>query len=129
MIDIHTGIGVTTAVYENPIGIPGACWTAIAIRSDARNEVIVDIGLAISERTHMYPDAEGIPSTCSGISNAIDPVTAYMNILTGGSTRSALRKVSYGYPCVAIVCATAGIEDGVSLYEKVFLCGDDNTSR
>jgi hypothetical protein len=52
-----------------------------------------------------------------------------MNILTGGSTTGSLRKVSYGYPCVAVVCVTAGIEDGVSLYEKVFLCGDDNTGR
>jgi hypothetical protein len=52
-----------------------------------------------------------------------------MNILTGGGTTGTLRKVSYGYPCVAVVCATAGIEDGVSLYEKVFLCGDDNTGR
>jgi len=77
----------------------------------------------------MYSDAEGIPSTCSGISNAIDSVMAYMNILTGGGTTGTLRKVSYGYPCVAVVCGTAGIEDGVSLYEKVFLCGDNNTGR
>jgi hypothetical protein len=78
----------------------------------------------------MYSDAEGTPSTCSGISNAIDPVTANMNILTGGGAREdLLRGVSYGYPCVIVVCATAGIEDGVSLYEKVFLCGDENTGR
>ena len=52
-----------------------------------------------------------------------------MNILTRGSTRSAFGKVSYGYPCVAVVCATAGIENGVPLYEKVLLGGDDNTGR
>ena len=50
-----------------------------------------------------------------------------MNILTGSGTNGTLRRVPYGYPCVAVVCGTAGIEDGVSLYEKVFLCGDDNT--
>jgi hypothetical protein len=63
MIDIHTGIGVTTAVQENPIRIPGTCWGVITICPNVSNEVIVDIGLAISERTHMYSDAEGIPST------------------------------------------------------------------
>jgi hypothetical protein len=129
MVDIHTGIGVTTAVQENPIGIPGACWATKAVCPNISNEVIVDIDLAISERTHMYSDAEGTPSTRSGVSNAIDPVTTYMNILTGGGTRGALRSESYGYPCVVVVCATAGIENGVSLYEKVFLCGDDNTGR
>jgi len=52
-----------------------------------------------------------------------------MNIITGGGAREILRGVSYGYPCVVVVCVTAGIEDGVSLYEKVLLCGDDNTGR
>jgi hypothetical protein len=63
MIDIHTGVRVTTTGQENPIGIKGTRWATLAICPNVSNEVIVDIGLAISERTHMYSDAEGSPST------------------------------------------------------------------
>jgi len=72
----------------------------------------------------VYPYAINIPSATTGVGDAINPVTADMDIFTGCAGTGALRRVAHGYAGVAITGAAAGIEDGIAFDEQVFLSRD-----